>query len=252
MPGPEMLAGPLDETEALRQQLLQAQRLSSVGALASSVAHEFNNILTTIINYAKLGLQGGRRPGPEAGVREDPQGRPAGRHHRQRHARASPATSPAAARTSDLVRLVEEVLLLTEKDLSKHRVQVDRRYHARPVVPVVAGADRADPDQPGHQRPAGDADAAAGCGWTSARTRRPGWPRCGIADTGVRHPAGPAAADLRAVLHDQGPGRARPRRDRPGAERLPADHRAAPGADPRRERGRQGVHVYRQAAGPRR
>src|SRR5262249_51504444 len=39
----------------------------------------------------------------------------------------------------DLVRLVEEVLLLTEKDLSKHRVQVDRRYHARPVVPVIAG-----------------------------------------------------------------------------------------------------------------
>src|SRR5262249_57988076 len=39
----------------------------------------------------------------------------------------------------DLVRLVEEALLLTEKDLSKHRVQVEKRYHARPVVPVVAG-----------------------------------------------------------------------------------------------------------------
>ncbi len=45
------------ETDQLRQQLLQAQRLSSMGALASSVAHEFNNILTTIINYAKLGLR---------------------------------------------------------------------------------------------------------------------------------------------------------------------------------------------------
>ena len=45
------------ETEVLRQQLLQAQRLSSMGALASSVAHEFNNILTTIINYAKIGLR---------------------------------------------------------------------------------------------------------------------------------------------------------------------------------------------------
>ena len=55
---------PITETEQLRQQLLQAQRLSSVGALASSVAHEFNNILTTIINYAKLGL---RSPADEAG-----------------------------------------------------------------------------------------------------------------------------------------------------------------------------------------
>src|SRR5437773_6025841 len=51
------------ETETLRQQLLQAQRLSSMGALASSVAHEFNNILTTVINYAKLGL---RAQGDEA------------------------------------------------------------------------------------------------------------------------------------------------------------------------------------------
>src|SRR6186997_3406245 len=51
------------EADQLRQQLLQAHRLSSVGALASSVAHEFNNILTTIINYAKLGL---RAPGDEA------------------------------------------------------------------------------------------------------------------------------------------------------------------------------------------
>src|SRR6202158_2943364 len=45
------------EADHLRQQLLRAQRLSSVGTLASSVAHEFNNILTTIINYAKLGLR---------------------------------------------------------------------------------------------------------------------------------------------------------------------------------------------------
>src|SRR5436305_761791 len=48
---------PSSETDQLRQQLLQAQRLSSVGALASSVAHEFNNILTTIINYARLALR---------------------------------------------------------------------------------------------------------------------------------------------------------------------------------------------------
>src|SRR6516225_5538844 len=53
------------ETDQLREQLLRAQRLSSVGTIASSVAHEFNNILTTIINYAKLGL----RPGTEEGAR---------------------------------------------------------------------------------------------------------------------------------------------------------------------------------------
>src|SRR5437870_2035302 len=53
----EEIVSVLSETDQLREQLLRAQRLSSVGTLASSVAHEFNNILTTIINYAKLGLR---------------------------------------------------------------------------------------------------------------------------------------------------------------------------------------------------
>ena len=62
MTSEELLAPAVSETELLRRQLLQAQRLSSVGELASSVAHEFNNILTTIINYAKLGMRGNLEP----------------------------------------------------------------------------------------------------------------------------------------------------------------------------------------------
>src|SRR5947208_140987 len=50
---------PSSEADQLRQQLLQAQKLSSVGALASSVAHEFNNILTTIINARQAMPRGG-------------------------------------------------------------------------------------------------------------------------------------------------------------------------------------------------
>src|SRR5947209_20605434 len=56
MTGEEVMT-PSTETDQLRLQLLHAQRLSSVGALAASVAHELNNILTTIINYARLGLR---------------------------------------------------------------------------------------------------------------------------------------------------------------------------------------------------
>ena len=38
---------------------------------------------------------------------------------------------------TDLIALVEEVLVLTEKDLSKHHVHVDKKFHGRPKAPVV-------------------------------------------------------------------------------------------------------------------
>ena len=41
----------------LKERLAQAQKLTALGELASTTTHEFNNVLTTIINYAKLGLR---------------------------------------------------------------------------------------------------------------------------------------------------------------------------------------------------
>ena len=42
------------EKKALERQLLQVQRLESVGTLAAGVAHHFNNLLTVILGYASL------------------------------------------------------------------------------------------------------------------------------------------------------------------------------------------------------
>jgi signal transduction histidine kinase len=130
---------PSTEADQLRQQLLHAQRLSSVGALASSVAHEFNNILTTIINYAKLGLRAqGDEPARTQALEKILKGS-------QRAATIINSMLGFARNQSshremtDIVGLVEEVLVLTEKDLSKHRVQVETRFHGRPQAPVVQG-----------------------------------------------------------------------------------------------------------------
>src|ERR1051326_9557411 len=41
----------------LKQQLAQAQRLTALGELVGTTTHEFNNVLMTILNYAKMGLR---------------------------------------------------------------------------------------------------------------------------------------------------------------------------------------------------
>src|SRR5262249_2961424 len=55
-------AGVGEELQALRRQVVELQRISSLGVLAGSVCHELNNALTPILNYAKLGL---RNPDPD-------------------------------------------------------------------------------------------------------------------------------------------------------------------------------------------
>ncbi|MCC6680141.1 MAG: HAMP domain-containing histidine kinase [Phycisphaeraceae bacterium] len=45
-----------DQLDQLHQGLAHTQRLATLGTLSAIVAHEFNNILTPIINYAQLAL----------------------------------------------------------------------------------------------------------------------------------------------------------------------------------------------------
>ncbi len=45
------------QIEILKQQLAQAQRLTALGELVSTTTHEFNNVLMTILNYAKMGMR---------------------------------------------------------------------------------------------------------------------------------------------------------------------------------------------------
>jgi signal transduction histidine kinase len=130
---------PASETEQLRQQLLRAQRLSSVGTLASSVAHEFNNILTTIMNFAKLGMK--VDASQETRI-----------HALEKILKGSQRAATIISsmlgfarnqsmqrQSTDLVALVEEVLILTEKDLRKHQIKVETKFAGRPTVPVVRG-----------------------------------------------------------------------------------------------------------------
>src|SRR3954469_12477918 len=125
-PGPER-----DELEALRRQVVELQRVSSLGVLAGSVCHELNNALTPILNYAKLGL---RNPDPEFRRRAFEKILDGAQRAATITGGVLGLSRPQADRRSatDLVRLAEEVLLLTGKDLQKHRVHVEFQAAGRP------------------------------------------------------------------------------------------------------------------------
>ena len=123
------------QVAALREQLAHAQRLTALGELVSTTTHEFNNVLMTIINYAKMGIRH-----KDAATRDKAFDKilTAGN-------RAAKITNGilgfARNRSSgfeptDLNRIIDDALVLLERELSKYRVAVDRRVEPVPLVPA--------------------------------------------------------------------------------------------------------------------
>ena len=124
-----------EQIEALRRQVGELQRLCSLGVLAGGICHELNNALTPILNYAKLGLRN-----PDPAFRERAFGKILDGAER---AAAITGGVLGLARPqgdrrdpTDLVRLAEEVILLTAKDMQKHRVRVEFQTVGRPHAKV--------------------------------------------------------------------------------------------------------------------
>ncbi len=124
--------------ESLHQQLMHSQKLGAVGALASSVTHEFNNILTTVINYAKMGL---RHRDPTTRDKAFDKILSAG----QRAAKITTGMLAFSRGKGDrreplsLRQLVQDVLVLVEKDLQMHRVRLTTNLLEDAYAEVNAG-----------------------------------------------------------------------------------------------------------------
>jgi len=127
------------ELSALRAEVLEARKAASLGELLGTTTHEFNNALTTILNYARMGLRHRDQPTRDKALERILS---AGTRAAKITASVlSMARGRAATRfePTDLVLLVEDVLVLLEREMMKYRVQVEREISPVPRVSANPG-----------------------------------------------------------------------------------------------------------------
>ena len=121
------------EVAALRREILEARKQASLGELLGTTTHEFNNALTTILNYAKMGLRHRDQP-----TRDKALERILSAGQRAAKITASVLSMsrgrPNRFEPTDLTLLVEDVLVLLEREMMKYRVQVEREFSPVPRV----------------------------------------------------------------------------------------------------------------------
>ena len=128
-----------EQTAQLKEQLAQAQKQTALGELVGTTTHEFNNVLMTIINYAKLGL---KNPTGETATKAFEKILTAA----NRCARITNGilgfarNRTATFEATDMVKVVDDTLMLLERDMMKYRVQVERTIH--PTPPAMANTNQ--------------------------------------------------------------------------------------------------------------
>jgi signal transduction histidine kinase len=127
---------PAAQIAALEQQLAQAQKMTALGELLSTTTHEFNNVLMTILNYARLGLRHKDEPTRDKALQKILD---AG----QRAAKITGSilgmarNRSSAPEPTDLTGLINEALVLLEREMSKYRISVELQISPVPEVNVI-------------------------------------------------------------------------------------------------------------------
>lgn len=124
-----------EQVERLRHQLQQAQKMTALGELVSTTTHEFNNVLMTIINYAKLGLRHKDEATRDKSLEKILSA--ANRAAKITNSVLGMARNRASGfEPTDLAALVEDTLVLLERELSKYRVSIDKQFADAPPAMV--------------------------------------------------------------------------------------------------------------------
>lgn len=129
----ELEAGHAAEIAALKREIFEARKQAGLGELLGTTTHEFNNALTTILNYAKMGLRHRDQPTRDKALERILS---AGQRAAKITASVLSMSRGRANRfePTDLTLLVEDVLVLLEREMMKYRVQVEREFSPVPRV----------------------------------------------------------------------------------------------------------------------
>jgi signal transduction histidine kinase len=131
------IAAMQQQLESLHEQLLESQRLATIGTIAAVIAHEFNNLLTPIVSYSQYALQTIEKGEPDMELI-----RKALSKSYQSSAKAGRicasmlglARGESSLGEVDLQKLVEETLLVLAREPQKDgialRVQIQPGLHA--------------------------------------------------------------------------------------------------------------------------
>lgn len=126
------------ELASLRGELRRMQSMAALGELTGTATHEFNNVLMTVINYAKLGLRN-----------EDTAGRTkALTKILEASQRAAKITSTILAQARNrsesmeptcLCEIIEGSMVLLEREMRKYRVAVETQLDASTPKIIASG-----------------------------------------------------------------------------------------------------------------
>lgn len=123
------------QIEILKQQLAEAQKLTALGELVGTTTHEFNNVLMTIVNYAKMGLR----------HRDDETRDKALSKILSASERAAKITNSVLGMArnrsdgfepTDLEAIIKDSLVLLEREMRKYRIHIELAFEPTPPALV--------------------------------------------------------------------------------------------------------------------
>lgn len=133
---PDNLLSPQQEIELLKRQLRDSQRMAALGELVGTTTHEFNNVLMTIINYAKLGLRHKDESTRDKAL--DKILAAANRAEKLTNSVLGLARNRKEEfAPTNLAQLIEESLILLEREMQKYRIAVRREFAEVPPVRAI-------------------------------------------------------------------------------------------------------------------